>query len=501
MLLPPSLEELIPDNHPVLVVNEIIDGIDLEPLLKKYKGGGTSSFHPRMMLKILVYAYLNNIYSSRKIESALKENINFMWLSGMSKPDHNTINRFRSERLKDVLKTLFAQVVILLNESGNLDVKDIYTDGTKIEANANRYTFVWRKAIQTSKERMHKQLEEIWSYAQNIAKEELADKEVVSFEEINSETVKQAIEQVNEAIKDKPVDKKVKQKINYAKRNWPTSLERYAKAEEVFESERNSYSKTDTDATFMRMKEDHMRNGQLKPGYNVQISSNNQYIVNYSIHPNPTDTKTLEPHMAEYEKVYGNLPKSVTADAGYGSQENYAMLEQKGIEAFVKYNSFDKELNLKPKSKTKKDPSKLENREPVFDEELNQYCCPAGKPLMELYTFTKKTSTGFKQNISAQQANGCESCPLKHQCFKGNGNRIFEINHELKQTRRKVKERLISEMGKKKRAQRSIDVEPVFANIKQNKQFKRFMLRGKYKVEIEWGLIALAHNLKKKSAV
>ena len=142
MLLPPSLEELIVADHPVRIVNQVLDKIDIEPLLQQYSGGGSSSFHPRMLLKVLVFAYINNNYSSRKIESALKENIHYMWLSGMSTPDHNTINRFRSERLKEVLRQVFTQVVLLLSEEGLLNIKELYTDGTKIEANASRYTFV-----------------------------------------------------------------------------------------------------------------------------------------------------------------------------------------------------------------------------------------------------------------------------------------------------------------------------------------------------------------------
>jgi transposase len=133
-------------------------------LEKSYKGGGTSSYHPRMLLKVIVYAYLRNLYSSRKIEQALQENIHFMWLSGQSKPDHNTINDFRGQRLQGHLKKIFHQVVLLLVEQGVISLKDIFVDGTKIEANANRYTFVWGKSIKTSKERIKKQLKKLWSY-------------------------------------------------------------------------------------------------------------------------------------------------------------------------------------------------------------------------------------------------------------------------------------------------------------------------------------------------
>jgi transposase len=171
MMLPPSFDELIPSDHPVRIVNHVIDEINLDSVLRKYKGGGSSSYHPRMLLKVLVYGYLNNTYSSRKLEAATKENIHYMWLAGMSHPDHNTINRFRSDRLKGVIKKVFTQVVMLMAENGLVDLQNVYTDGTKIEANANRYTFVWGKRIKNSKERIAKQLEELWDYTQKIAAE------------------------------------------------------------------------------------------------------------------------------------------------------------------------------------------------------------------------------------------------------------------------------------------------------------------------------------------
>ncbi len=494
MLLPPSLEDLISENHPVRVINEVIEQINIDPLIKKYKGGGTSSFHPRMMLKVLVYAYINNVYSSRKIESAVKENIHFMWLAGMSTPDHNTINRFRGERLKEVLKQLFAQVVLMLNQEGFLDIKDIYTDGTKIEANANKYTFVWGKAIQTSKERINKQLKEIWQYTQEVAKAELSDKEPISFEPIDSQKVSQTIDHINEILKDKPIDKKVKQKLNYAKRNWPAKLDQYEQSEEVLNNERNSYSKTDKDATFMRMKEDHMQNGQLKPGYNVQVSSSNQFIVNYTLHPNPNDTKTLPSHLLAHQTIYNQLPSSLTADAGYGSEENYEMLEKNNIEAYVKYNLFDKQQKAIKNDKQPFSKDKL-----YYNTEHNYYICPMGQRMENVGKKSQKSETGFTQQLSIYQATNCEGCPLRSQCHKAKGNRKIEVNHNLDRLRKKARNLLTSETGVNKRKKRVVDTEPVFANIKQNKKFRRFMLRGMEKVEIEWGLIALAHNLSKRA--
>lgn len=175
MLLPPSLDEMVPVNHPVRIVDRVIDQIDIHSLISTYKGGGSSGYHPRTLLKVLVYSYLRNIYSSRQIEDSLKENIYFMWLSGMSMPDHNTINRFRGKRLEGSLKDIFSAVVMLLSEEGHLSIKEVFIDGTKIEANANRYTFVWGKAISTQKQKIKNQHEWLWNYAQNIYNTELAE--------------------------------------------------------------------------------------------------------------------------------------------------------------------------------------------------------------------------------------------------------------------------------------------------------------------------------------
>ena len=203
MLFPPSLDELIEADHPVRTVSHVMDRLDLDELLSKYRGGGTSSYHPRMLLKVIVYGYLSNTYSSRKMEAALKSNIHFMWLSGMQKPDHNTINRFRSKKLKGVIRQVFTQDVEMLVDSGHVSLKRVFTDGTKIEAQANRYTFVWGGSIKTSRERIATQLEELWNYAEALSAEELKDQRPTSFAPIDPEKVSQTIEQINQAISKK----------------------------------------------------------------------------------------------------------------------------------------------------------------------------------------------------------------------------------------------------------------------------------------------------------
>ena len=208
-LLPPSLDELISSDHPVRTVRSVIDSLDLTVLERSYRGGGTSSYHPRMLLKVMVYGYLENIYSSRKLEAAVQQNIHFMWLSGMSRPDHNTINRFRSERLKGELKNIFSQIVLLLVDQEVITLKQAYLDGTKLESSSNRYTFVWSKSIKTSKTRIKNQLDELWSYAESVAKEELKDTSPTAYAELDpAAAVEATIDKINEALKDKPIEKK-----------------------------------------------------------------------------------------------------------------------------------------------------------------------------------------------------------------------------------------------------------------------------------------------------
>jgi len=491
MLLPPSLDELIDDNHSVRVVNQVIDHIDIDPLIKKFKGGGTSSYHPRLMLKVLIYGYLTNQYSSRKIEDALHQNIHFMWLSGMSYPDHNTINRFRSERLKGVLKQVFSQVVLLLVEAGHVSLKEAaYLDGTKIEANANRYTFVWGRSIKTNREKIKRQLKELWAYAESIAKEELENNEPDDFEQIDAEKVRQTIDNIDKALSGKEVDKKKKQKLNYARRNWPKNLDKYDEQEKQM-GDRNSISKTDPDATFMRMKEDHMLNGQLKPAYNWQISTQDQFILGYTIHQTTADTTTLPAHMESLEETLGQMPETLVADAGYGSEENYEYLEDKEVEAFVKFNYFHKEQT----KKLKEDPHRIENLH--YNEQLDCFYCPMGQAMSFVGESTQTTKNGYKQLKRHYQAQNCNGCPMRGVCHKGEVNRIIEVNPRLMRYKAIIRERLNSERGKKYRSQRPVDVEAVFGIIKSNHNFRRFMLRGLEKVEIEAGLLSLAHNLRK----
>lgn len=276
-----------------------------------------------------------------------------------------------------------------------------------------------------------------------------------------------------------------------AKKEYPQRLSEYKEKEEILNG-RNSYSKTDSEATFMRMKDDKMQNKELKAAYNVQISTNNQYILNYDIFQNPGDTLTLPSHLESYKALYSFSPDTVIADAGYGSEQNYEYLETNEIESYVKYNYFYQEAKGE---RQRKNPFSADYL--YYNEEEDYYVCPMGQKMHKIGTSKIKNESGYEQIITRYQAENCLRCPLRGNCHKSKGNRIIEVNQRLRQLKQKARENLLSDKGIRKWKQRSVDVEPVFGNIKYNKGFKRFMLRGIKKVTTEFGLLAIAHNLKK----
>ena len=255
--------------------------------------------------------------------------------------------------------------------------------------------------------------------------------------------------------------------------------------------DRNSFSKTDHDATFMRMKEDHMKNGQLKPAYNVQISTKGQFITNFSMHQRPGDTATLEPHLEQFKSLYHEQSGTVVADAGYGSEQNYQYAENENIEAFIKYNYFHKEQKRSYRNNL------FLSSNLHYNEKENYIVCPMGQHMRFIGIANKRSELGYKYSVSVYQATNCNDCPMRGQCYKGINSRKIELNHQLIKYRKQAKEKLLSEQGLYHRSMRPIEPEAVFGHIKFNNKFNRFTLRGLAKVEVEFGLVAISHNLRK----
>lgn len=418
-----------------------------------------------------------------------------MWLSGKRFPKHSCINDFRSKRLKKHINTLFTQVVLMLVDQGYVSLEVQYVDGTKIESASNRYTFVWRKSVERYKDRLEnkikgilKQIDE-WIYEDNQA---IGN----NSKPIDSEELHQKIKELK--AKNKMQDKQKAKLLKDIENKHLTKLKEYEQKLQDIGDNRNSSCKTDNDATFMRMKDDHMKNGQLKPAYNIQISTENQFLTHYGIYQNPTDTRTLINYLNKFKEQYNKQSDAVVADAGYGSEENYDYLEQGNIEAYVKFNQFHK----KQKKSFKTDPHRLGNLH--YNEQGDYFVCPMGQKMECMGEYEKSNDYGYVSTIKKYKAQDCRSCSIRGRCFKGKGGRAIEINHNLRRHKNQARKKLNSPQELIHRSNRPIEPEAVFGQIKYNKGFNRFKLRGLEGVNLEFGLIAIAMNiakLAKKKAV
>ena len=488
LLLPPSLDELVPENHMVRVVDAVIDRLDISDILSTYRGGGNSAFNPKMMLKVLVFAYLSNVYSSRRIEELLKRDIYFMWLAGMKRPDFRTINYYRGKRLKEGFDAVFTQVVRLLHEEGFVSLKVQYIDGTKIESVANKYTFVWRGSVEKYDARLKAKTEALLrQIEQNHA---IESQENPAAEELTAEDVAERIERIKEKVDADKLYKEERKALKQIETDAVPRMNRYKEQLETMGS-RNSYSKTDPDATFMRMKEDAMLNGQLKPGYNVQISTENQFITNFGIYQRPTDTLTMISYLESFKTRYGMQSEEIVADSGYGSEENYEYMFSNGMTPYVKYNMF----HVEQRRGYRNNPFRVSNL--FYNPDDDFYVCPMGQKMKFIRQEKRYTASGYQQTVSVYRAGRCEGCPLRGQCHKSKRDRQIEVNHTLDDYKARARELLTSEHGLKHRSKRPIEPEAVFGQIKECGRFRRLRLKGLTGAKIDFGLKALAHNLRK----
>lgn len=496
LLFPQRIDRDIPKDDPVRILKSVIESLDLSGFKKLYHERGRSPYHPKMMLMVILYSYMNNVYSCRKIEKLLYRDIYYIWLSGYQKPDFATINRFRN-RVKNEIGHIFTLLVLILVEKGFVTLEIEYLDGTKIESKANKYTFVWRKSVERNREKL---LEKIRVLLQQINEQMAQDKAAdVDTLELTPQTLCEISKEFKEALGSAPEAKTKEEKAaQRGKNKMFKELERHGEKLAEYNSRleqmegRNSISKTDPSATFMRMKEDAMCNGQTKPGYNLQISSENQFITDFALFPNPTDTLTFIPFLGSFPGRYGRFPKRVVADSGYGSEENYRFMDEAGIEGFVKYNRFH--LEHRPRYK----PDTFHPDSLYYNEEGDYYICPMGQRMSRTGTVQTRTEGGYISQSACYRAIRCKGCPLRCLCYKAKANqRTIRVNHRLNSYKRKACELLTSEEGIKERGRRCIEPEAVFGQMKSNMAYRRFRHMGKDKVVMDFTFFAIAFNIKK----
>jgi transposase len=508
-----DLEALIPEHHVARVVDEMVEAVPDDVLFSHYKGGGRSSYHPKMMLKVILYAYSQKVYSCRGIEKLIQENIPAMWLAAMQQPDFRTINEFRGERMKALMDELFESMILKLIKENYISMENYFLDGTKIEANANKFSFVWKKSTSKFEAMLREKIQETLQYIQQLTQEESGEvqKEIVENPEITEQNleaiatkIEEKVESLTEEIENEQDPKTRKEKrqersqwkkpLKLIRENFLPRLAKYKEQNETF-GDRNSYSKTDKDATFMRMKEDPMKNGQLKPGYNVQIGTEDQFIVFYSIHQRPTDTRCLIPHLEKLASTSLPMPKTIIADAGYGSEENYvyALGDEKEprFDFLIPYGTYEQEQTRK----YQEDIRHAKNW--TYLEQDDCFICPNGRKVLFKKYQTKKNQSGYEQSFKIYECEDCTDCPLKAKCTKAKGNRQVHWNTVFEEMKAKAKTALECEEKAAIYARRKVEVESVFGHIKGNRLFRRFSLRGLDKVHVEFGIVALAHNILK----
>lgn len=503
LLLPPSLGELIGEKELCRVVSAFVDALPASALEGKFPhDAGAPSYHPRLMLKVILYAYTQRLYSCRSMARALGRDVHFMWLASMERPCHNSLNRFRGDYLREVLPEAFAALSQMLLEHGYIRQEDYFVDGTIVRADANKHSHVWRKNTERFKARVGERARQIIEEAEKLNAAEQHEPEQASAIapcEIVQAAGSLAREKQKSAPRHEPMSasqieqaageylrspERSARKTGKALEKEAAKMRKYEEQEKTLAG-RNSYSKTDPDATFMRTKE-----GQLAAGYNVQSGTQDGFITGISVGQNANDAACFIAHMEQRKALGLAAPSRAMADSVYGSEENYAYLEGEGVESYLKYPCFHRETtgHLKP----------YEKASFAFDEERNVFVCPRGHNLLMIGENKQTlTGSGYVKSENIYECKECERCRVRGQCTKGQGNRRIRHSIALGRYQRAARDRLQSEQGIALRERRGHECETPFAQIKHNMGIGRFHLRGLAKVTSESFLIALAHNFRR----
>ena len=497
LLLPPSLSELIGERHLVRVINEVVESMDISDLINLYQGGGTSAFHPRMLLKVLLYGYSVKIYTGRKIAQALKQDIHFMWLSGQSYPDFRTINNFRSSKAKEVIEVLFKELLEFLFEHSYIKMENYFCDGSTFRADANQHKMIWKKNAERYKGKTEQRCKQLFKQIDDLNSQEETQyggsnlKENGESSTVTKEAINEQVSRLNEKLKS-VTDKRTVRKANTIKRKLKEAVVKIDKYDAQIHKagKRSGYNKTDVDASAMMMK----NKVEVLPAYNVLAGSEEQFITGVSVHQNTNDGVCFKDHMEQAAVQQPFTVDRVIADSIFGTEQNYELLEGKEIENYLKFPPYHPE-----QTKSYKSNPFLKDNFP-YDPLTDSYECPNGLRLVfkSKHQQTHKR-TGYKSIIKEYECIDCTGCPFYQQCCKSTKgeNRMIQVNEKLEDYKQQARENLGTEKGIQLKKQRSIEIESCFGDIKHNMGFRRFHLRGLKKVKTEITLVAMAHNLRK----
>lgn len=486
LLLPPLLSDCLPEDHICFVISDTVDHLDLSTIENNYTEEGHPAYHPKMMIKLLFYAYSQGVRSSRKIENKTNEDIAFRYLAANTHVDHGTVNLFRKNHLSE-LPTIFAQIVLITSKLGLADLTDISLDGTKIKAQASKTNLFTKDGIAALKEK----IETILSDAEKVDLDE--DKEFGSERGFNQipknladpKTRRKEIEKLQRKLADlDKADKTIDRKEKKAKEDDEKNRKTKAGQKEQDKMSTHTTNTTDPDSKLMKMKD-----GSYKMAYNVQLATANQFIAAYSVADDYGDNKSLPEMVTKAEKNSGQKVKTTKADSAYFNKENIRFLKANQTEALIP----DTKMEHERKKEAKFGIGRFDRKNFVYDQESDCFICPEGKTLVRKGI---ARDTNGREKHREYRGKQCESCAVKTQCTKGKKRYIY-VDLELDAYRDEMREKLNSGKGKAKYQERFYEIEPVFGNLKHNQNFTEFLCRGRTMASIELGLASSAHNLKK----
>lgn len=458
MLFPADIRDLIPEDHLVRVIDKVVEGLDLRSIYDKVENdsGGCTAYHPMMLLKVLFYAYIQNIRSSRKIAEKLRTDIHFMYLAGMQKPDFRTISDFRKNNIEE-LEVLFTQIVVLCMRLGLAKVGHVAIDGTKMRASAGKKNTRSEEYIDELMKKVEEQMKEILENANKVDDEE---------DELYG--------------KDKRGDEIPKELTN--KKVFKEKLQKAL--EELKKKELKQVNTTDPEARFMKAAD-----GGIQVSYNVQVAidAENQIIVANNVCSDSNDEHQFIPMYENIQEVTGKKPEEVSADAGYEDNENYIYIKENSINAYLPDRMMKKEVDHQGKQHI----PPFDRRNFIYNENDDTYRCPAGETL---YYYRQFERNGVSYKL--YKCKNCGQCSLKRRCTKTQTNRQIVVS-EADAVKEQMREKLLTEHGSKKYLLRLSTVEPVIGNLKRNFGFTYFLLRGLKKTMGEFNLMCIAHNIKK----
>ena len=497
--LPLFLSDCLDLLDPVLTFDRLMGGIDLNKYLTDIPEytTGRLRYNPVNMLKTVLFGFMTSGYCSlRELEDNCKVNIRFMYLMDHQTPSYRTFGYFINEILQDKIENIFNDINHAIFNDEHVDLQHLYIDGSKFEANANKYTWVWKKATEKFRYKLYEkitaEIEEInaeiaWSGVQITTNPEYVPdylneivEQLVLLWELDTSTF------VYGSGKRKSKEQRHYEHLT----TFCQKLQEYIQKIEICGPNRNSYSKTDNSATFMRIKTDYMGNDQLLPAYNVQIGVADEYIAVVDVNHYRSDMDCFVPLMEHFKQTYGFYPKYPVADAGYGSYNNYIFCEQNGIEKYMKFPMFKQETK---DQKYHEDPFRAVN---FRIDEQGVMRCPNDKAFHFLYRKNVRGNQyGRKEEL--YECEDCSGCPYAEKCKKTDKNRTVRINQELTSMHQEVIENLESIHGALLRMNRSIQAEGTFGIMKNDRWYKRIVRRGIHSVKLEVLLVAIGHNLYK----